>query len=697
LSVETLDGTAARAPALEAPAPVAATAVAGERRRPLELVGWAGLIGLAPAALVYLSFNAGGYFPSASGVVAIVLVQALVLRTVLAERPFEGFSRALAAPLLALVAYAAWQLASIAWSHDTARALDAYDRTLLYALALALFGSVRYTPRRLRWLARGVFAALAFVCVAGLVSRVLAHVWPTAASFYDSRLNYPLTYWNAEGMVAAFAIVLGLHLSADRAEHWSVRVLAAAALPALAATLLLTFSRGSLGVSVIAVLVYCLLARAHTLPGVLLAAAAPCAIAIRSAYDATLLASAKATTPAAVAQGRHVALVVAACVLAAGALRLALLALDRRIDALALVARPPALRYRVGVGTGVAALAAALALALGGAGAVSREYHKFVNSNGGGYGTQVRDRLSAVTNNGRLSLWKAAVDEYRAQPLHGTGAGTYQLYYTRYRSEPLYVVDAHSLYLQSLAELGVVGLALIAIVVLGVLAGLAARVRGPDRGIYAALFALALAWAIHQAFDWDWQMPAVTLGVFALAGLALARPRDRRVGLGGLPAARTFVAIGWLILALAPALASTSNARLHRASYELTHGNCAAAKRDALSSLSLAASRPQAYVIVGVCDLEQGDAEQALPAMAEASSLERQSWEDAFWLAVARAAAGVDPHAAIARAIALNPREGGLRAAAARLASRDPRRWERVAPRLRGEALDSGKFQVTNL
>ena len=53
--------------------------------------------------------------------------------------------------------------------------------------------------------------------------------------------------------------------------------------------------------------------------------------------------------------------------------------------------------------------------------------------------------------------------------------------------------------------------------------------------------------------------------------------------------------------------------------------------------------------------------------MAQAASLEPQSWEDAFWLADARAAAGLDPHAAIARAIALNPLEHGLRNAARRL------------------------------
>jgi hypothetical protein len=417
-----------------------------------------------------------------------------------------------------------------------------------------------------------------------------------------------------------------VHLSSDPVEHAGVRVLAAAVLPALAATLLLTFSRGALGVSVIGLLVYCLLTRPRTLPTTLLAAGAPCALAVRSAWDATLLATNHPTTAPAVAQGRHTALVVGACVLAAGALRFALLRVDRRLAAVLPVRKPPRRAVGVAAGTAAAALLVALALALGGLGFAHRQYDSFIHSNGTGNGAQIRDRLSEVTNNGRLTLWNAALSIYRTQELHGTGAGTYQLYYTRYRSEGLYVADAHSLYLQSLAELGVVGFALIAVVVLGLLVGLAARVRGPDRGLYAALFALTLAWAVHQAFDWDWQMPAVTLGVFMLAALALARPRDRRAGLSGLPAGRTFVALGWLALAVAPLLASTSYARLHRSAQELTHGDCVAAKRDALSSLSLSARRPQAYVIVGVCDLEQGFAQQAVPAMAQAAALEPQNW-----------------------------------------------------------------------
>ena len=667
------------------------------QRTRLESIGWLGLTALAPAALVYLSFNAGGYFPSAPGFVAIVFAQALVLRTTLAARPFEGFSRALAIPLTGLVLYAAFQLASALWSHATAHTLDSFSRTLLYVLAFVLFGSVRYTRRRADWVLRALVAGLAAVCLIGLVSRVLPHTWPTASSFFANRLNYPLTYWNAEGMIAAIVLILGFHLTADRAEHWSVRVFAAAVLPGVAATLLLTFSRGAMGVTVIGLLAYCLLTRFSTLPTALLAVAPPVAIAVRSAWDATALATRHPTSPAAISQGHHVAVVVGACMVGAGLLRAVLLLADRQIAELPVVRTPPRRGVRLGVGVGAGVIVLAVGLAAGAGGFAHREYDKFVQGTNEPHVTQTRDRLTDPANNGRVSLWKVAIRIYDTQRLRGTGAGTYQQYYPRYRTERLYVVDAHSLYLQSLAELGVAGFVLILLVVLSILGGLAVRIRGPDRTLYAALFAVSLAWAVHQAFDWDWQMPAVTLGVFILAGLALARPRDGRVGLSGLPAGRTLVAFGWLALAVAPLLVSTSYARLQRSGAELKRGDCVSAKQEALSSLSLSAKRPQAYAIIGICDLEQGFAQSAVPAMTQAATLEPESWEEQYWLAVARAAAGIDPHAAIRRAIELNPREAGLRNAARKLRSSDPRAWERAAPRLRIEALTSGKFTITNL
>jgi O-antigen ligase len=674
--------------------------VLGVERRRWELIGLVALILLAPVAVVYLSFNAGGYFPSATGFAAVVLAQALILRTTLGARPFEGLSRTLAVPLGGLALFAAWQLASVAWSHASAQTLDAFDRTLLYVLALALFGSIRVSAVRLAWLARVLLVGMSAVCVIGLISRVLPHVWPTTGeTFFNTRLNYPLTYWNAEGMVAALALILAFHLTADRDEHWAVRVLSATVTPALGATLLLTFSRGAIGAGVIGLIAYCVLTRPSTLASALIAAAPATAIAVRSAYDATLLSTAKATTPAAVHQGRHVAVVVGLCMLGAALVRALLLLLDFYVERLPIVRRPPQRSIRIGAAATLALGVLVVFLAAGGVGFVHRQADKFLHTTREAHTTSTRERLSAVTNDGRLPLWDAALDIYRTQKLRGTGAGTYQQYYPRYRSEESggYVVDAHSLYLQSLAENGLVGLALILVVVIGMLAGLATRIRGPSRGLYAAVFALVLAWAVHQAFDWDWQMPAVTLGVFAIGGLGLARPKDGRVGLTGLPATRTLVALGWLALAVSPLLGAVSYARLQTSGQELASERWAGAREEALSSLSVWAERPQAYEVIGVADLEQGYAQAGEEAMEEAAHLEPESWEAQFLLADALAASGSDPQAAIARSLALDPLEEGLQNASAQLRSRDPRRWEAVAPTLLEEALVSGTLTITNL
>ncbi|HEY7934132.1 MAG TPA: O-antigen ligase family protein [Solirubrobacteraceae bacterium] len=667
------------------------------QREPLEWIGLGALFALAPAALIYLSFNAGGYFPSAPAFVAIIFAQALLVRSLLAERPFEGLSRTLAIPLVALVLYAVFQLISASWAHATARVLDAYDRTLLYVLVFVLFGAIRYSRVRMSWLLRATFIGMSAVCLIGLISRVLPHTWPTSSSFFADRLNYPLTYWNAEGMVAALAIILGFHLSADRDEHPVVRVIAAAALPGVASTLLLTFSRGSLGVTVIGLVAYCLLTRVSTLPTVVAAVAAPVAVALHAAWDATALATNTPTSAQAISQGHHVARVVALCMLAAGLLRALLLLADRGIAGLGPVKRPPARRVRVGIWIAVGAAVLVVALALGSVGVIERNYNKFVGHNHEGKVVQTRERLSDPTNNGRVPLWNAALDIYDTQTLRGTGAGTFQQFYPRYRTETGYVTDAHSLYLQSLSELGVVGGVLIVLIVGGILGGLARRIRGPNRAIYAALFAISLAWAIHQAFDWDWQMPAVTLPIFALGGLALARPLDGRAGMRGLPTGRAIVALGWLLVAVCPLLVSISYTRLQDAGQALSHGDCKTARHDALSSLSASAERPQTYALLGVCDLKEGFGPGAVKAMGKAVSYEPGSWEDWYWLGAARAYAGMNPHVAMRQAQLLNPHEQLISGAIHRFAGASPENWEAQAGAVVHAALRSGKFSITSL
>ena len=114
--------------------------------------------------------------------------------------------------------------------------------------------------------------------------------------------------------------------------------------------------------------------------------------------------------------------------------------------------------------------------------------------------------------------WRSA---FRAEPLHGVGAGNWAVCWLRYRTIDEFAQDAHSLPIQTLAELGVVGLALLAVFLAGI--GLAARAAyRAAPALAAGPIAGVIVWIAHSPVDWDWQMPAVTLIAMGLTGALLA-------------------------------------------------------------------------------------------------------------------------------------------------------------------------------
>jgi hypothetical protein len=122
----------------------------------------------------------------------------------------------------------------------------------------------------------------------------------------------------------------------------------------------------------------------------------------------------------------------------------------------------------------------------------------------------------------RYAYWKVALRSFADHPLTGVGSGGFQAEWLRERPFPEPVRDAHSLYLETPAELGLVGLALLALLIGSV--AVTARAAGP-----AAALA---AWALHAGADWDWELPALTLVAIVLAGLVLTSPA-RRAAPGG--------------------------------------------------------------------------------------------------------------------------------------------------------------------
>jgi O-antigen ligase len=122
----------------------------------------------------------------------------------------------------------------------------------------------------------------------------------------------------------------------------------------------------------------------------------------------------------------------------------------------------------------------------------------------------------------RAAFWKVAVSDASSHTLLGSGAGSFDDYWLVHRTIGAFVEDAHSLYLETAAELGLVGLTLLGCVLLVPLAAAARDRLDPLAPIAAAAYVTFL---VHAGLDWDWEMPATTLAGLALAAALIGNAR----------------------------------------------------------------------------------------------------------------------------------------------------------------------------
>jgi hypothetical protein len=185
---------------------------------------------LPGACVVLLAFQAGGFYPSSWAPVAAVGIVALAVRLVTVERPLAGLSPWSAVAGAALALFGVWILLSSSWSDAAGRALVEFGRLLAYLAVFVLCASLAPRADRLAWAIRGVAVAILVVCVAALLSRLRPDIL-SEPGILAERLDYPITYWNALGMLGSVGVVLGLHLTASEREPWFVRVAAAGVPP----------------------------------------------------------------------------------------------------------------------------------------------------------------------------------------------------------------------------------------------------------------------------------------------------------------------------------------------------------------------------------------------------------------------------------------------------------------------------------
>jgi hypothetical protein len=623
-------------------------------------------------------FAAGGYFPGTAALLAAVLLACLAAWFAFAPQPAATLSGGLGLAAGALTIYCALALLSTLWSDAPLRGVLEFDRGLLYLAALLVGGFVAPSPARMRWVLRAIALGGVAICVAALASRTFPDIFTTAPGVDNSRLSFPLTYWNNLGYLAAITLICCTAIAADRDSGLAARALGAAATPLLAATLVLTLGRGPIATAIGGLVVLVVAGFGAGTVSALLAAGPACMVVVAKALGADLLTSDLSTTAAAIEQGHDLALVVAIATVVAGAGIVLLRPLEARL--------PPQVERRV-VWSGVAAfacLAIVAGLLAGGPRLVDDAVDEFVSERGVGVaaGADQSERLTAFASNGRVDGWSVALDEFEQHPLVGAGAGTYEIAWAEQRPGKTVVHDAHSLYLETAGEMGVIGLALL-LVALGMIGFAFVRgLAGPTRPVYAGLLAAFAAWAVGAGLDWLWEMPAVTAWLFFAGGAALAGPS--RAGARSWPLiARLLGVAGALLLCVLPIRVALSQARLDDGLDAVARNDCPGAIDESLASLDAFGDRPEPYALIGYCNVRIGEPDRGAAMMREAVARDPDHWAYHYGLALTLAAAGLDPRREAERAQALNPLEGIVETAVLAFAAGDPDQWRRRAAELR--------------
>jgi hypothetical protein len=454
-----------------------------------------------------------------------------------------------------IAALALFSALSSFWSGSIELSVIEADRVVVYLGFFVLALLLAQTEQSRQRFGEGIAFALIGIALLALASRLL----PDLLSVNEdpeagARLSYPLGYWNGDAVVFGIGAGLALWLS-RRALNGVARWAAVGLLPAILLAIYFTYSRGGLLATLIAC--GCLIALSHDRLWLL----ATLAIGALGALPAVLAVQGHNSlaenlhNSKVAGEGLAVLAILAGGSLLAMALTAGLRLMERRqgrlTDRAIAVSRNP--RVLKAIAFGFAVLALGAALAVGG-----RAWDQF-NSPDLQPPSSSGEHFTQLSGSGRGEFWKVAVDAFEEKPVLGHGAGTYRFSWHLLRENPVANLDAHSLYLQAFAELGLVGGVLV-LLMMGTLlwAGFAAwrGAEGRQRDLFAALLGSCLAFAVCSAIDWFWQIAVIGAVFFLAAGVLVAGrcaqlARDRAAG-NGRAAPRGFgfavagLAVAWI-------------------------------------------------------------------------------------------------------------------------------------------------------
>jgi hypothetical protein len=482
---------------------------------------------LAGGTVLYLALDGGGYDLIVRNQVGLIIWWVVLLGSVAGLLPVRALGRGAWAAMVLLAAFVVWTCVAATWSHSTERSLQELSRVACYlgvvVLALAIH---RDRDHAVRHTIGAIASVIVIVACAALLSELRPGTFSgstqTASLLPGTRLSWPLNYWNALAALMALGAPLLLSM-ATTSRRLAMQAVSAGSLPLVALCGYLTFSRGGAVAAAGGLLVFFVFAedRLHKLLSALVAAGGS-AILIAGAVHRSAVEKGL-TNSVAVHQGRQ--LIVAAVLVAVGvALAQVGIGLAVRHGTRPRWSVIPIRFARVALAAAIVA-AVAIALAVHVPHRLSHAWHDFKKPTSSSLAQNGISRFGSISGNGRYQYWKVAVQASGKHLVGGWGPGTFQYVYLQRAPTENYVQNAHSLYLETLVEDGVVGLALLLgffVVAFGATGRLAVRGRYEQRTRGAAALAACTAFAISAALDWVWQVPAVTLPFLLLVAAALA-------------------------------------------------------------------------------------------------------------------------------------------------------------------------------
>jgi O-Antigen ligase len=618
------------------------------------------------SAYAAIAFADGGFSTELIAAGGIVIWWVVIVG--LLARWWRGrkVSREAVAVAAVLVGLAAWTALSMGWASDPGRAFAEVVRIASY-LGLFVLIVVASTTTGPRPILSGLAVGLLVVCCVALTTRFLPALGGEDRALFaqlpnaTGRLSYPIGYWNGLAACMAALLVLLAWFGASARLRFR-RSLSIALIPLPVLGIFLASSRGGYVAAAIGLVILVALVtdRVRLLGGIAAGVLGGVALSVVANASPDLV-NGLDTDEARTAGIVLAALSVAVCA-GVGATRYLG---EPRLDAL----RLPAISARAAAA--VAAVAAVIAIVV--LDPVER-LDEFVDSP-----TEVVTRdeggteLARGGSSGRYQFWDTALEAFASEPLVGIGGGNFELYWNEHPGIPLVINQAHSLYLETLAELGVVG-GLLLIALLAVLSiGARARLRGAGGGEVAVAAAALLGTGLASAaLDWTWELPAAFAVVIVAAAILLQEsapaeeeqpalaaaeppppepPRRDRFGLG-----IAALVLGWVAIWTCAVLLVTE-VKLDDSRDAEERGEYDAAVQDAVDAAAVQPWSPEPHLREAEAELARDNLEGARAAIEDAISRAPDDYR--FWILAAgiegRAGNSAAAERAFARASELVP------------------------------------------